>query len=57
MSNFPALQRAAYREQLLKDAKAYDEAAQALEAEGHFKDARVKRKQASDLRLKVRLIR
>lgn len=57
MGNFPALQRAAERERLLKCAKEYDEKAQELEAEGSYKDARVKRKQASDLRLKVRLLR
>ena len=54
---FPALARQAERERLLKDAKDYDRQAQRHEEASELKDARRKRKQASDCRLKARLIR
>lgn len=54
---FPALARQAERERLRKAAEEYDATAQALEEEGQLRDARVKRKQASDCRLKIRLMR
>lgn len=54
---FPGLAKTAEKERLLKCAAEYDRQAQEHEENSELKDARRKRKQASDLRLKVRLMR